>query len=94
MTGIIESAAAYVEPDESEFRTAAEIIELEGSLDGYRLGKIALGVASYEPRQEGIHRYPPVQVEVNRDPERIKGYIDMEPTDGSVWAAGHSPENT
>jgi hypothetical protein len=37
----------------------------------------------FEKPQEGVHRYPPVQVQVLRNPDFIQRYINMEP---NTWS--------
>lgn len=48
--------------------------------NGYRVRRIINRLISFEKLQEGVLRYPPVQVQVARDPEYIQAYINMEPT--------------
>jgi hypothetical protein len=49
--------------------------------EGKRVARIIGRVLFAEPCQEGVLRYPPVQVIVPRDPDFITEYIDMGPTD-------------
>jgi hypothetical protein len=47
----------------------------------WRMHSIFSGVIHIEPVQDGVHRYPPVQIDVPRRPDFIARYINMPPTD-------------
>ena len=48
-----------------------------------RVAMIIGGILLVEPRQDGVLRYPPVQVDVVRNPDFITEYVNMPPTDWS-----------
>ena len=78
--------AEYQEPNKDSFiRLPKE--ELAGQLAvesaGYRVCAFDEISVTFEPLQDGVLRYPPVQVSVPRDPEYIQSYITMGPTDWS-----------
>jgi hypothetical protein len=50
---------------------------------GYRVCRIISKYVELEPLQEGVYRYPPVQVQVPRRPDFIEKYVSMGQTDWS-----------
>lgn len=56
---------------------------------GFRIKIIEVDEIIFEPRQTGVHRYPPVIVEVERAPEEIASYINME---RNLWIRRDNPE--
>ncbi|HET7528995.1 MAG TPA: hypothetical protein VFJ84_02085 [Candidatus Saccharimonadales bacterium] len=75
-----EAQSGYVAPEvQSMPRISKEAAALVCEL-GYRVAFIYGDEVKVEPLQEGVHRYPPVQVEVARDPDFIDRYIDMGPS--------------
>jgi hypothetical protein len=84
-------AAQYMEPEPTDLKEIRflrlPIIgrrqrrKLETMLnEGYKLRAINVGRIMLEPKQPGVHRYPPVQVGVPRNPDFISQYVDMPPT--------------
>jgi hypothetical protein len=49
----------------------------------YRLAMIIDKIWLFEPIQDGVLRYPPVQVDVPRNPDSIDDYVNMGPTNWS-----------
>ena len=89
MTEISESSSdfgpkQYQEPDPGLFKRPKKAADRERLLEeGWRVCAIhGLGKV-LEPPQEGVLRYPPVQVEVPRRPDFIEVYVSMGPTDWS-----------
>jgi hypothetical protein len=58
-----------------------------------RVAMIIGGILLVEPRQYGVLRYPPVQVDVKRDPGFIAEYVRMGPTDWQRALHGLEPDD-
>lgn len=89
MGEIMSAQSEYREPWPSDYITvetgefgARALAELTTN---YRVSRVDGDVVVREPRQDGVLRYPPVQVEVKRDAEQVERYIKMPPTDLSFW---------
>jgi hypothetical protein len=69
--------AQYQEPGPFDYRV---ISIYEKVPDGWRMSAIFGQIVQIEPEQEDVKRYPPVQVDVPRNREYIKQYINMGPS--------------
>ncbi|HVS79088.1 MAG TPA: hypothetical protein VHD84_02250 [Candidatus Saccharimonadales bacterium] len=80
----ISRSADYISPDERYMpRIPKEAAAFICEELGYRIA-IDLGEeVKIEPLQDGVLRYPPVQVQVPRRPDYIERYVSMEPSDWS-----------
>jgi hypothetical protein len=78
--------AQYQEADPSLLKRLpkANLVGRQALLaQGFRVRTINDFSIEFEPGQEGVFRYPPVQVQYPRRPDYISSYINMGPTD---WA--------
>ena len=79
------SGAEYQEPEPSAHihieKTRPDVAKaFLGPIDGrprFRVCSIDVKLIKLEPVQEDVLRYPPVQVQVERDPEATRRYIGM-----------------
>jgi len=59
-----------------DFRSHQELYDR-----GYRLRNIGRLLMSFEPYQEGVHRYPPIRTKLRKGKLSAEQYVSMEPTD-------------
>ena len=77
------SGTEYQEPESNSYiyhplADKLGLVILEAN--GFRVCAIHGQEVTLEPTQEGVLRYPPVQVDVDRSQEYIKEYIQMGPS--------------